>query len=100
MRILLSALMILACASLLQADNLLQNGDFTDGKNHWSGDGETADDYGRDNPSAASDSLTSKGLIIQLKERFWTRIFQSFPSDKGTRYSIVVTYKLSPNLTL
>jgi hypothetical protein len=100
MRILCFALMILGYAPLLQADNLLQNGDFTDGKNHWSGDGKTPDEYAQDNSSATSDPLTSKGLIIQLKEHSWTKICQDFKGDKGTHYVFNVTYMLSPDFTL
>lgn len=100
MRNLLFALIILACTPFLRADNLLQNGDFSDGDTHWQGDGKTPRAYAEGNPAALTDSLTSKGLIVTLNSTAWTRVFQSFPSDKGTQYSIVVTYKLSPNLTL
>lgn len=100
MRILLFILIILACAVPLQADNSLENGDFSNGKDGWHGDGETPDEYAQDNPSAASDPLTSKGLIIQLKPHRWTKITQEFKGDKGTYYSLAVTYKVSPDTTL
>jgi hypothetical protein len=66
---------------------MIRNGDFTNGGAYWQGDG-------RFNPSL------SKGLIVTLNPRSWTRIYQTFPSDKGTQYSIEVTYRVSPNLTL
>jgi hypothetical protein len=100
MKNLLFALIILACPCSLWADSLMQNGDFSDGDTHWQGDGKTPRAYAEGNPAALTDPLTSKGLIVTLQSTSWTRIFQSFPSDKGTRYSIVVTYKLSPNLAL
>ena len=100
MKNLLLALIILACPCSLRADSLIQNGDFSDGNTHWQGDGKTPRAYAGGNPAALPDPLTGKGLIVTLNPASWTRIFQSFPSDKGTRYSIVVTYKLSANLTL
>jgi hypothetical protein len=38
--------------------------------------------------------------MVTLNPASWTRIYQTFPSDKGTGYSIEVTYRVSPNLTL
>jgi hypothetical protein len=103
MKALLFALIILACAFPLQADNLLQNGDFSDGKTHWHGDGKTPDEYAQDNqdnPPATSDPLMSKGLIIQLKPDRWTKIAQDFKGDNSTHYVFTLTYKVSPDLTL
>jgi hypothetical protein len=99
MRILPFALIILASTVPLQADNLIQNGDFTDGSNHWKGDGKSSSDYANDNPSASSDPFTSKGLIIQLKPDRWTKVAQDFRGDKGTNYTLAITYKVSPDLT-
>jgi hypothetical protein len=42
----------------------------------------------------------SKGLIVPLNPASWTRIYQAFASGNATEYSIVVTYKLSPNISL
>lgn len=100
MKNLLCALLILASSCSLLADSLIQNGDFSDDDAHWQGDGKTPRAYVEENPAAATEPLTSKGLIVSLKPTSWTRIFQSFPADKGTRYSIVVSYRLSPNITL
>src|ERR1039458_5072926 len=99
MRILPLALIILACAFPLRADNLLQNGDFSDGSTHWHGDGQSPDEYAQDNLSATSNPLTSKGLIIQLKPDRWTKVAQDFRGDKGTNYTLAITYKVSPDLT-
>jgi hypothetical protein len=100
MRSLLFALVTLVCAIPLHADNALQNGDFTDGSNHWEGDGKTPDEYAQDNPSAASDPLTSKGIIIELKPNSWSRISQDFNGAQGTHYALHITYKVSPGTTL
>jgi len=99
MRIPAFALILLASASLLRADETLQNADFTDGSNHWHGDGKTPADYAQDNPAAATDTFTGKGLIIQLKPDRWTKVVQDFKGNKDAHYQLVVTYKFSPGLT-
>ena len=100
MRTLLFALVTLVCAIPLHADNVLQNGDFTDGSNHWHGDGKTPDEYAQDNPSATPDPATSKGLFIELKPNSWSKISQNFHGDKGTHYALNITYKVLPGTTL
>jgi hypothetical protein len=100
MKNLLFALVILTCPSALQADNVIQNGDFSKSDAYWMGDGKTPQAYAQENPAAATDPLTSRGLIVPLNPASWTRIFQSFTADKSTQSSIVVTYKLSPDIAL
>jgi hypothetical protein len=100
MKLIRFTLLILACMSSLQADSLLQNGDFSDGSNHWLGDGKTPDEYAQDNLSAASDPLTSKGLIIPLKEDYWSKVTQDFKGDKSEHYVTTVVYKVSPDLSV
>jgi hypothetical protein len=79
---------------------LIENGDFSEGAAHWEGNGKTPQAYAAGNPSALTDPLTSKGLIVTLNPASWTRIYQTFPTHNGTLYSIFVTYKLSPDVTL
>jgi hypothetical protein len=98
MRISAFALIAFASISLLRADEVLQNGDFTDGSNHWRGDGRTPADYAQDNPSAATNPLTSKGLIVQLKPDRWTKVAQDFKGNNDTHYCLTVTYKYAPDL--
>jgi len=81
-------------------NNLLQNGDFSDGSNNWLGDGKTPAEYAQDNLSAASDPLTSKGLIIQLKPDAWTKVTQVFSGDQSTKYVDTIVYKTSADLNL
>jgi hypothetical protein len=97
MKTLLFALLVVACALPLRADNCLQNGDFTDGITHWHGDGRSPADYASDNPLQSSDPFTSKGLIIPLKHVFWTKVQQDFKS-KAASVVLSITYKLSPDL--
>jgi hypothetical protein len=87
-------------AATLQTNDSFQNGDFSHGDDHWQGDGKMPQAYARDNPAALTDPLTSKGLIVTLNSSSWTRIYQTFASGNSTHYSIVVTYKLSPNISL
>jgi hypothetical protein len=87
-------------AASLQPNEPFQNGDFSQGDDHWQGDGKMPQAYAEDNPAALTDPLTSKGLIVTLNPSSWTRIYQTFASGNSTHYSIVVTYKLSPNISL
>ena len=92
------ALLVLACALPLRADNWLENGDFADGITHWHGDARSPADFASDNPMAAPDPFTSKGLIIPLKHVSWAKVAQDF---KGRIASgiLTVTYMVSPDLT-
>jgi hypothetical protein len=82
----------------LRADNWLQNGDFTDGADHWRGDGKTPADMAPSDPFAKPDPLLSKGLIIPLKDREWTKITQNFRT-KASELVFTVTFVFSPGLT-
>jgi hypothetical protein len=64
---------------------LIRDGNFAGGM-YWEGDGG-ADPSGR-------------GLAVRLNPSSWTRVYQAFSGDAGTIYSIEVTYRLSPGLTL
>jgi hypothetical protein len=99
MRVSALALVLLASASFLRADEVLQNADFADGANHWHGDGKTPADLAQDNSGAATDPITSKGLIIQLKPDRWTKVVQDFRGNKDTHYCLTVTYQYAPGLT-
>jgi hypothetical protein len=70
----------------LPANSLIQNGDFSQGTAHWDGDGR--------NP------LAGRGLVVTLNPSAWTRIYQTFTAGPGTRYSIVVNYRLSSYIFL
>jgi hypothetical protein len=91
------ALLALALALPLRADNLLQNGDFTDGISHWHGDGRSSADFASDNPLGGGDTFTSKGMIIPLKHTAWVKVMQDFkaPSANAT---MTITYMSSTDL--
>jgi hypothetical protein len=65
---------------------VIQDGNFAQGNRYWQGDGQS-------DPSG-------KGLVVTLNPSAWTRVYQTFPSDKGVLYSIEVTFRFSPGLTV
>ena len=65
---------------------VIKEGDFASGGANWQGDG-------RPDPSG-------KGLAVTLNPSAWTRVYQTFTGDQRTLYSIEVTYRLSPGLTV
>jgi hypothetical protein len=81
-----------------QGDNWLQNGDFSSGRDHWRGDGQTPSDMAPSNPFDKPDPLLSKGLIIPLKPHRWTKITQDFRT-KASQLVLTMTYVFSPGLT-
>jgi len=76
--------------------NWIQNGDFTDGINHWYGGGRSPADFADDNPFATNDPLTSKGLIIPLHGATWTKVAQDFKGKEADGI-LTITYKVSPD---
>ena len=94
-RLFLLAITLLSVGPPLHADNLLQNSDFSSAGAHWQGDGS----------SFAANKLPTgtfgaTGLVVILNPQAWTKIYQAFTGDKGTLYSIDVTYRVSQDLTL
>jgi len=96
MKTLAFALLVLACALPLRADEALQNGNFSDGITHWHGDGRSPADFASDNPLQSSDPFVSAGLIVPLKHVSWCKVAQDFRGKIATGV-LTVTYKLSPD---
>jgi hypothetical protein len=92
------ALLVLACALPLRADNWVQNGDFVDGITHWRGNGRAPADFALENPMDKPDPFTSKGLIIPLRHAVWDKVAQDF-HGKSASGVITITYMVSPDLT-
>jgi hypothetical protein len=90
-------LLVLTCTLPLRADNWLENGDFSDGINHWHGDARSPADFASDNPLQASDAFTSKGLIVPLKHVAWAKVAQDF-KGKIASGILTITYMVSPDL--
>jgi hypothetical protein len=96
-RTLFGLLFVLGIASA-PADELLKNGDFSDGKTHWFGDGETPADLAPDNPLAPKDpAAAEKELLVELKPHRWTKVTQEFRTHAG-QYQIRLRFKLSPDV--
>ena len=92
-------LLVLLLAIPLRAqsgDNWIENGDFTDGINHWYGGGRSPADFANDNPLSSNDPLTSKGLIMPLRPGSWTKVAQDF-KGKVSDGILTITYKVSPD---
>ncbi|HEV3270922.1 MAG TPA: hypothetical protein VGZ93_01955 [Candidatus Methylacidiphilales bacterium] len=92
------ALLALAFAIPLRADNWLENGDFMNGIDHWRGNGRSPADFASDSPFDKPDPFTSKGLIIDLKQSHWAKVLQDF-HGKGSSGVLTITYMVSPDLT-
>ena len=80
------------------ADNWLQNGDFSSGRDHWRGDGQTPADMAPSNPFDKPDPLLNKGLIISLKAHRWTKITQDFRT-KAAQLVLTINFIFSPGLS-
>jgi hypothetical protein len=95
----ISLFLVLLLALPVRADdggNWIQNGDFADGIDHWYGGGRSPADFASDNPLAANDPFTSKGLIIPLHGATWVKVAQDF-KGKVSNGVLTITYKVSPD---
>ncbi|MCE0483944.1 MAG: hypothetical protein LV479_06870 [Methylacidiphilales bacterium] len=93
----LSLILFLAALLPLHAENWLQNGDFSDGIDHWHGSGLAPSDVAPANPFDPPDPFTSKGLIIQLKPSHWQKVAQDF-KGKLANGVLTISYMVSPDL--
>lgn len=92
------ALLTLALALPAQAENWIQNGDFTDGITHWHGDARSPADFAGSDPFAKPDPFTSKGMIIPLKKIRWVKVQQDF-KGKLSSGVLSITYMLSQDVS-
>jgi hypothetical protein len=97
MKITAFALLVLTGLIPLRADNWLDNGDFSDGLNHWRGNGRAPSDFAPDNPFDKPDPITAKGLILPLRGADWDKVQQDF-HGKGTDGVLTITYLVTPDL--
>ena len=74
----------------LTADELIQNGDFSQGSASWRGDAQTDD--------APSDPLATApakaGLVVKLNDASWVKVYQDFTGNSD-KLTIKVEYQLS-----
>ena len=88
-------LIYFVAALFAHAGEVLQNSDFSDGKDHWLGDGVSPSDLSPDDPLAVDSS--AKVLIVQLKPHHWTKVTQDFHTD-AVKLAIVITFNSSPDV--
>lgn len=77
--------LVIGSLSFVQADDILLNGDFADGKTHWHGDGDSPETGGR--------------LVITLNPDKWTAVYQTFSAEIAP-LQLKITYELSSDCTL
>jgi hypothetical protein len=92
-------LLVVALVLPLRADEVLQNGDFSDGITHWHGDARSPADFATDNPLGSADPFTSKGMIIPLKHTAWVKVMQDFKATSQNS-TLTITYMSSTDLAL
>jgi hypothetical protein len=74
-------------------NNILKNGDFSSGVNHWEGDCHTPDSASFD----PSETAPTSGVVVKLRPADWTQVIQDFEGGIG-RYNVSITYVPSPDL--
>jgi hypothetical protein len=87
-------LLFLASFIPLLADDLVQNGDFSDGLTHWFGDVRAISDV-----DAFAASQSSSGIALVLHEHDWAKARQTLRLPAGT-YKLHVTLTPSSELHL
>jgi hypothetical protein len=95
----LAALLLLLSLINLRADNnLLQNGDFSDGIAHWDGDCHSPDSNNNDSIDLSSPATTTpSGVVVKLRAGDWTKVTQDFDGKVG-HYILTINYSVSPDL--
>jgi hypothetical protein len=93
-----SALSLLAAGA--RADTILANGNFSNGKAHWKGDGKTASSIDMTDVTASLDnSGDASGMFVPLSQKKWTSISQVF-NTRETVLTFSMTYKTSADFSL
>jgi hypothetical protein len=86
------SLLSMAMAISVHGSDILLNGDFSDGKTHWHGDGDAPGGSG-------GGASGGGGLVITLNPDKWTAVTQRF-SASTTALKLKITYSLSNDCTL
>jgi hypothetical protein len=100
-----TALALLLLVPLLTArgdNNVLQNGDFTEGVNQWEGDCHSvgaADADAAPSFNAPTPPSSAPGIVVRLDKDHWTKVTQDFNAGVG-QYEATLTYSLSPDFSL
>src|ERR1700735_651778 len=81
----LALLLTVVSPSVIRAGDIILNGNFSDGKTHWHGDGDAPDIGG--------------SRVLTLNPDRWTVVYQDF-SAEATQLRLKVTYSYSDDCTL
>ena len=92
----LPLLILLVSLARLEADEVLENGDFLDGTAHWDGNGRPPSDFAPPTPLDPPSPYGTEGLIVPLKDHDWTKVLQEYHT-KTASLLLKITYKLSPD---
>lgn len=95
MKKLTAALLLLVSLGCIQAKELIDNSDFSQGFERWHGDVTSGSDTPAD-PFAAPGTTT--GLAIPLRADRWVKIYQEFVGQ-GDKLSLSLQYKFSKDLS-
>jgi len=99
-KVLLLALSLSLAVTVLRADTILVNGDFSQGKAHWKGDAkDAASGDMTDISTSMSDQGASSGMMVQLKPNDWTYVSQDF-NTRETTLVFSMAYKTSSDFSL
>ena len=93
MKILALLVFLAGVTAAVADDNLLKNGDFSNGITYWEGDCHTADGIALD----LGEAPTTSGIIVKLRSFEWTKVTQDFDGNIG-EYLLTITYAASSNM--
>jgi hypothetical protein len=89
----LAFLLVGSLAAAADDGNILKNGDFSSGVNHWEGDCHMPDSISYDD----SQTQPTSGVVVKLRPGDWTQVVQDFEGGIG-QYKVTITYVPSPDL--
>ena len=87
----LAVLLVFASLGLVRSDELIKNGDFSQGTESWRGDVQAVD---ASSVSPLDTTPAKAGLVINLSQTNWTKVYQDF-TGVGNKLTIKVDYQLS-----
>jgi len=91
-------LSLLALLLPLRADDIVANGDFSQGPANWDGDVPNADDVAMQNFTSGK-GATPAGITIQLQQDKWTYISQVVHTTEDS-LKCTVAWRISPDCSL
>jgi hypothetical protein len=94
MKVLVLTAFFAAIVFAVRADSdLIRNGDFSGGINHWEGDLHTADS----SSFADGETPPTSGVVVKLHHGSWSQVIQDITGKVG-EYKVSITYSTSTDL--